>query len=951
MDQALSQNFRPVVYLKYNEGAHHEGRVDLEKYRIDKNENFGGHHIFDRRKHPTQSYCENDSKTNRSNIVSASLPSSFYVYSMFSERIPECKESLTVNDNKKHPITRTRSVSENGSHSEAVSGNVSELCPLFHKHQGSDKCSYESSPINDDPMESLRLLFSDISVSKSLNDPLKDQQDSVDSEAPVPVQEADLKKCDIGLDQNEERTLVDDPQSPTSITKNSNCSIRKTSKKRKKSFPRQTLQGGLGLMIPWNSESDESPTNEVTGRDSVKSNTENDKEEILATDSMQGCDELEIDKHEVKEEAKHSNKLNCELMHAIEKEMNEYQSFLAHNYPQYEDGPSKSNVKEDEFQSNREIQSKNDSILGYDEEHSNLKISLISSYNSDELLTDNKLIGSNNYSDESIDMNDTKLQNSKVDRDNHPLNKFSDFQPLALPLKSKPESVSSSSNEDEPPPLPSSSPPPLHSESREQTVIGSQSTFPQACPPIGRNEMIHVQEDRREESITELKRHIPERSSNRCCEEESCPPPLPPKNPNKNADLFGSMSKKYNFDDKDIPSDEKSRSSVPPALPPKSPRFLPQRNCFSTLLEPSSVFFPDNMVEEGRYPAITSKTNQSLFLEKMGQRNIVQSDPQPPPFFRSFSTADSRHEELEKKLSLCDEANSEPSTIGRTSGIRMSSTLNEAVNANVDKHNFARLSHLFPRNSLKSDARLQHFPVKLEDTHHRLSLISTSSSNCGGAPLLTYDNDAFTFASTSDVHEAINSSCFSCSDDSLSSPEVAEQNPSYGGYHRSLSQQSSGTRLSSKFSHEKHLMFQRGRSIRPKKISLDSSVSHLLEEESKASSPPPNLIQADEIDGSENVKTTKRSKYPLYKSSTLASLSSNIKCTFGKFSSSHRSKKHELQRNLSETHETKEKVSTQFIGKYLAHKSTHQKKVSEWLMLHHIEFRYLLLKHSRKLGN
>ena len=353
------------------------------------------------------------------------------------------------------------------------------------------------------------------------------------------------------------------------------------------------------------------------------------------------------------------------------------------------------------------------------------------------------------------------------------------------------------------------------------------------------------------------------------------PPPLPPKS--------GSFRKKDLIDNDSVfgANDSTRRGSSlnlderlmqgaePPDLPPKPQDLSRSRKCYSTLIESKSVFQKPKYVRTNSSdPYLNSSNNLQVEAPKLPprvtetNRSILHTcllniaPPRPPPYLnRSCSSNDSSTVTTDKHPLLIDSGvKSEPPSIGKKYGKSLQGTVfSEAINKNIVKVEY------FSKIETNFEPRLQHFPVKIENTHHRLSSLMIDSSDIFQNDTLAYDNQGLEASHDFETHESIDNN-FEETINPMICENIDNDNETelYNDDEDLLtsinsSRTSSPSRKSRPVSHIARaieitdmIKFQKALSLRQKAHHVDSSTSNLLENQDEI-----NATSSDDLPKSE----------------------------------------------------------------------------------------------------
>lgn len=170
-----------------------------------------------------------------------------------------------------------------------------------------------------------------------------------------------------------------------------------------------------------------------------------------------------------------------------------------------------------------------------------------------------------------------------------------------------------------------------------------------------------------------------------------------------------------------------------------------QRKCFSTVIpedvahisiEKSNHSDP-NISQSGTgqlYPNELKPSKHQFPVENSAPENLLgnwpqEAPPRPPPILRSLSSNDGAVEKVAKFVLSGRGYMDGFSSIERKYGKNLASSgFIEAINENAKSAFHQELTSIPPLD-LNTEPRLQHFPVKVDATHHRLSVISNTSTD------------------------------------------------------------------------------------------------------------------------------------------------------------------------------------------------------------------------------
>ena len=370
---------------------------------------------------------------------------------------------------------------------------------------------------------------------------------------------------------------------------------------------------------------------------------------------------------------------------------------------------------------------------------------------------------------------------------------------------------------------------------------------------------------------------------------DSSAPPIPPKSKSFREKKIGQTS-----------VEESQRYSVPPALPPKMSKFGVNNANISSLINRNLSSF--------EHDARCSKLSTLPKDTKSKDTNTLKV--RIPPIVRSISSdahIESRNRFMEKG------SHSEPTTMEREV-LQMKQSFN---NSKSSKYPWLKsISHRSP--GKEREQRLQHFPVSLDRTHHRISEISTRKELVS---MTSFDNESFTFshgANETDFQSTYrNESPVSSNGEPIRMEEDAIHEAKKWNPH--VLKHSASTRLSSRFRRDIP-MYQRGASVRPKKQKLGDSFNHLLDDGSSIHEllqTPGGGKKASELQHVtlEEKKPAGKSKhgFPTLRRASFQNMTMNIKNHLSKLSSTSIvsvEEENNFMRSQSERTKFKEKVSS-----------------------------------------
>ncbi|XP_018023969.1 uncharacterized protein LOC108679759 [Hyalella azteca] len=245
-------------------------------------------------------------------------------------------------------------------------------------------------------------------------------------------------------------------------------------------------------------------------------------------------------------------------------------------------------------------------------------------------------------------------------------------------------------------------------------------------------------------------------------------PPLPPRR-------GGSLIVKgnYNTAERTLPIKQLASSSakvenscnlkthtLPPPRVQKRCRSMRDRNCVSSAIpddvEVHSPTDKTNFSDPNLSFRIHQNAPPNLPPKPSVSRQNSSSDdshpcpmgppPRPPSFFRSMSSREGALEKSAVFVLASQAMSSDPTSMRYAYGRQLlSGDFHEAINSSV-KHLHVLRSALpdLPPIDTYTEPTFQHFPVKIDGTHQRLSIVSNTSSEVHQS----YDNEAFKYSSS-----------------------------------------------------------------------------------------------------------------------------------------------------------------------------------------------------------